>query len=44
MEGIENPSEWRNLTRALVKRGYARQDIEKLIGGNALRIVRTVVG
>jgi membrane dipeptidase len=44
MEGIENPSEWKNITRGLVKRGYPRADIEKLIGGNALRIVQQVVG
>jgi membrane dipeptidase len=44
MEGIENPSEWKNITRGLVKRGYARKDIEKLIGGNALRIIEEVVG
>jgi membrane dipeptidase len=44
MEGIENPSEWKNITRGLVKRGYPRPDIEKLIGGNALRIVQQVVG
>jgi membrane dipeptidase len=44
MEGIESPSEWKNVTRVLVKRGYSRPDIEKLIGGNALRIVEEVIG
>jgi membrane dipeptidase len=44
MEGIENPSEWKNITRGLVKRGYERKDIEKLIGGNALRLIGEVVG
>jgi membrane dipeptidase len=44
MEGIENPSEWLNITRALVKRGYSDEDIQKFIGGNALRIVEQVVG
>ena len=44
MEGIENPSEWLNITRALVKRGYSDEDIQKLIGGNTLRLVEQVVG
>jgi membrane dipeptidase len=44
MEAIENPSEWMNITRALVKRGYSDADIEKLIGGNTLRLVEQVVG
>ena len=44
MEGMENPSEWPNYTRALVKRGYSDQDIQKIIGGNTLRIVERVVG
>ncbi len=43
-EGIENPSEWPNITRELVKRGYSDQEIQKIIGGNALRIVEKIVG
>ncbi len=44
MEGMENPSEWPNITRALVKRGYSDQDIQKIIGGNTLKIIEKVVG
>ena len=44
MEGMENPSEWPNYTRALVKRGYSDQDIQKIIGGNTLKIIEKVVG
>jgi len=44
MEGIESPEEWPNITRGLVSRGYSDQEIEKIIGGNALRIVEQVVG
>jgi membrane dipeptidase len=44
MEGIENPSEWKNITRALVKRGYCDEDVKKLIGGNTLKLVKTVIG
>jgi membrane dipeptidase len=44
MEGIESPEEWPNITRGLVSRGYSDQEIEKIIGGNALRIIQKVVG
>jgi membrane dipeptidase len=44
MEGIESPEEWPNITRGLVSRGYSDQEIEKIIGGNALRIIEQVVG
>jgi membrane dipeptidase len=44
MDCIENPSEWKNITRALVKRGVAREDIVKLIGGNCMRLVKEVIG
>ena len=44
LDYYENPSEWKNITRALVKAGYKREDIAKLIGGNAFRLVKEVVG
>ena len=44
MEGIESPEEWRNITRGLVSRGYSDEEIEKIIGGNALGIIEQVVG
>jgi len=44
MEGIESPEEWPNITRGLVSRGYSDQEIEKIIGGNALKIMEEVVG
>ncbi|MBI4584036.1 MAG: membrane dipeptidase [Planctomycetes bacterium] len=44
MKGIENPSEWKNITRVLITRGYKRESIEKLIGGNALRLVKEMLG
>jgi len=44
MQGIENPSEWLNVTRGLVARGYSDQEIQKIIGGNALRVLERVVG
>ncbi len=44
MYGIESPEEWPNITRGLVSRGYSDDEIEKIIGGNALRVIQEVVG
>ena len=44
MRGIENPGDFGNITRGLVKRGYAEGDIRKIIGGNVLRLLEEVVG
>jgi len=40
--GTENPSDNHNQIRWLVKHGYSDQDIVKLMGGNALRMLRAV--
>ena len=42
MEGIESLEEWPNIVRGLVLRGYSDQEIEKIIGGNALRVMDKV--
>jgi len=41
--GLENPTEasW-NIVRWLVKHGYSEEDIGKVIGGNAIRVLREV--
>lgn len=44
MYGIESPLEWKNIVRGLVSRGYSDEEIEKIIGGNALRLIEDVVG
>jgi membrane dipeptidase len=44
LEGYENPSEWPNIIRVLVARGYSDEDIKKLIGGNTLKLVEKVIG
>lgn len=44
MEGIESPEEWPNITRGLVLRGYSDQEIKKIIGGNALKIMDRIIG
>ena len=43
VEGIENPTEASfNIVRWLVKRDYSDEDIQKVIGGNALRLLEDV--
>jgi membrane dipeptidase len=44
MEGIENPSEWPNITRGLVREGYSDQEIQKILGLNVLGLVEKVIG
>jgi membrane dipeptidase len=40
VEGLENPTEGsHNIVRWLVKHGYSDADIEKVMGGNALRVM-----
>jgi membrane dipeptidase len=43
VQGLENPTEGSfNILRWLVKHGYSDDDIEKVIGGNALRLLGQV--
>ena len=43
VEGLENPTEAsENIVRWLVARDYSDEDIEKVIGGNVLRVLREV--
>ena len=43
VKGIENPSEGSvNILRWLVKHGYPDEEIRKVMGGNALRLLREV--
>ena len=45
VKGIENPTEGsKNILRWLVKSGYSDEDIAKVMGGNALRIMDQVWG
>ena len=43
-KGLEDVSKMPNLTVALLKRGYSEADIQKIMGGNFLRVIREVVG
>jgi membrane dipeptidase len=40
--GLEDVSKFPNLTRALLEKGYSAEDIRKIYGGNALRLMRAV--
>lgn len=43
VDGIENPSEeFPNIVRWLVKHNYSDTDIEKVLGGNIMRVLREV--
>lgn len=45
VEGLESPTEaWHNIIRVFVGEGYSDQEIEKIAGGNALRLIERVVG
>ena len=43
MHGIESPLEWRNIVRGLVARDYSDDQIEKIVGANALRVMEQVL-
>ena len=43
VDGIENPAEeFGNITRWLVVHGYTDEDIQRVIGGNVLRVMQAV--
>ncbi|HKL38285.1 MAG TPA: dipeptidase [Bacteroidales bacterium] len=44
VNGCRDVSEIPNITRELVKRGYTREEIEKIWGGNFMRVFREVNG
>jgi membrane dipeptidase len=41
-EGLRDVSEYPNLVRVLLERGHSRTDIEKILGGNSLRVWQAV--
>jgi membrane dipeptidase len=43
-EGLNGISEWQNITRGLISRGYSNQEIAKIVGENALAFVKRVIG
>jgi len=43
IKGIENAGEYQNIAEALLKRGYRREDVAKIMGENLLRVFDEVV-
>jgi len=41
---ISRPSDLPKITEAMLRRGFAEDDITKILGGNALRVLRDVMG
>lgn len=41
-QGFSKWSEWPNLTASLLRRGFSRQQTEKILGGNFMRVFREV--
>ena len=41
-EGLESPADLPKITQALLDRGYSAADIQKILGGNLLRVFREV--
>jgi membrane dipeptidase len=42
VKGLENPSDFVNIVKWLVKNGYSDKEIIKIIGGNTLRVLEKV--
>ncbi|MEM0120411.1 MAG: membrane dipeptidase [Thermoprotei archaeon] len=42
VDGLENPSEFTNIIRWLVREGYSDQDIAKVVGENILRVLSQI--
>ena len=43
LRGIENAADYQNVARALLGRGYSREDVAKIMGENLLRVFDEVV-
>jgi membrane dipeptidase len=42
--GLEQWSNWPNITAGLLARGYSENEVRKIVGGNFLRLFENVVG
>ncbi len=42
VKGLENPSEYVNIMRWMIKHGYGDGEIQKIVGGNALKLLEKV--
>jgi membrane dipeptidase len=43
VDGLENPSEYPNVIRWLIRQGYSDAEIEKAIGGNIMSVLKTTL-
>jgi membrane dipeptidase len=41
-QGVRDASEMKNITIELLRRGYTKKEIEKILGGNTMRVLRQV--
>lgn len=39
-EGLDDVTDYPKITEALLKRGYSKEDVEKILGGNVLRVIK----
>jgi membrane dipeptidase len=44
VKGLENPNEFVNITRWMIKKGYSDKEVQKIVGGNAMRLLENVWG
>jgi membrane dipeptidase len=42
LDGLDQVTDYPKITAALLKAGYSKEDVAKIWGGNALRVVREV--
>ena len=42
VKGLENPNEFINIARGLIKLGYSDEEIRKIMGINALKLLEKV--
>ena len=43
-KGLEDVTRMPDITRELIKRGYGKEDIVKILGGNHLRLIKEIAG
>jgi len=44
IEGLEDPGQWSNIVRGMISRGFSDEDIRKVVGQNAMRVLKVVIG
>jgi len=44
LDGLESPADGKNINRGLISRGYTDEQVQRIVGGNALAYFRRVIG